>query len=255
LTFHHKSSTGPLFVHARECSRQDNTFTYNLCVFGSDGYVHERWEGLRLRVVADKPIQGPCDESIMGPYIERRMQELIPGTAISVAFVRSAETDRQMRSDGAIQIALREKTEVLRRPDGKPEVCFGHFVSASHAGDLTLAIAGPDPLGCDIERVVDRTASQWLDLLGENRFALANLVAKNLDEALSLSATRIWTATEALTKVGMMTDAPTRLDSLHATDWALFSSGSFKIASFPMQIRDNAEKLVLSVVTQLVSGK
>ena len=249
LTFHQTSSER-LIVHARECSREGNTFTYNLFVLGTDGSVLEHWEGLRLRAIADRPIQGPWVESLLGPYIERHLQDLIPGTSISVALIRDVKNDRQARSDRAIQIALGEKTEILRRSDGKPEVCSGHLVSASHAGDLTLAIASPDSAGCDIEQVVDRTVSEWLDLLGENQFALARLVVKSLDEEFSLAATRIWTAIECLTKVGTTPDTSICLDSSPLTGWALFSSGPFKIASYATQVQGIDRKLVLSVVTR-----
>ena len=173
---------------------------------------------------------------------------------MAVALVRSMDGDRRARSDRAIQMALGEAAEILRRPDGKPEVSGGRFVSASHADELTLGVAGGAPLGCDLEQVIDRTFSEWLGLLGENRFALASQVAKNLNEPMSVAATRIWTASECLTKVGTITDAPLCLDSSNGTGWLLLSSGRCKIASYAMQIRDNSEKLVLSVVTQPVPG-
>jgi enediyne polyketide synthase len=230
-------------------------FTYNLDVVDANGCVSERWEGLQLQSVADQPIRGPWVESLLGPYIERRIEELIPGASISVALVRSSETDRRERSNRAIQMALDEKVEILRRPDGKPEVDGGRFVSASHTGGLTLAIAGSASLACDIEQVMERSVSEWQDLLGKNRLALASLVAKKLKEDMSLAATRIWTAAECLTKIGTMPDAALCLDSSIGTGWVLFSSGRLKVASCAIQISGDAEKLVLSIVTQTVPGR
>ena len=50
--------------------------------------------------------------------------------------------------------------------------------SASHAGNLTFVVAANGPVGCDIEPIVERSATAWRDLLGSERFELAGLIAK-----------------------------------------------------------------------------
>ena len=79
-------------------------------------------------------------EPLLGPYFERRLAELVPGTGASIAVIaeygsefangelcngianrRLATRDRQS-SDRAIAAALGAPTAVHRRPDGKP-VC------------------------------------------------------------------------------------------------------------------------------------
>jgi enediyne polyketide synthase len=248
LTLYQRASSETLFVHARECSRDDNTFTYNLTVIDADGRVHERWEGLRLRAVADKPIQGPWVESLLGPYIERRVQELIPGTSMSVVLVRSAETDRHARSDRAIQMALGEEAEILRRPDGKPEVNGGRAVSASHSGDLTLAVAGSGQVSCDLETVIDRPTSDWLDLLGQDRYELARFSSRTIEENRGVSATRVWIASECLKKIGAMPAAPLVFFASPCDEWILFSSGHLIIASYVTQMRQRDGQLALAVL-------
>ena len=45
----------------------------------ADGTVRERWEGLRLRAV-DRIAPPPAwSAALLGPYVERRLQELLPG--------------------------------------------------------------------------------------------------------------------------------------------------------------------------------
>jgi enediyne polyketide synthase len=250
LSLSHIPLSGPLFVHATESARDGNNFTYNLTVSNADGRVFERWEGLRLRAVADRPIPDAWTESLLAPYLERRVQELIPGCSISVALVRSLETDRRARSDRAIQMALRENVEILHRPDGRPEVAGERSVSASHAGDLTLAVAGSGRIGCDIEEVVDRSSSVWLDLLGKNGYELAHLIARSASEEEAVSATRVWAAGECLKKAGAMINGTFSLASSSAEGWAVLTSGQLTIGTYLTQIRNQAKRFVLSVAGQ-----
>lgn len=232
LTTHSTSSNEPLFAHATEVSHNGNDFIYNLDVVDAAGRIHERWEGLRLRAVAEKPVQGPWAEALLAPYIERRLQDLIPGSSISVASIRSSETDRRARSNRAIQMALGEEVEILRRPDGKPEVNGGRSVSASHAGDLTLAVAGRGSISCDIERVEERAASAWRELLGEQGYELARLVTRTANEEVAVSGTRVWTAGECLRKAGAVPDVPVSLVSSNGEGWVTFTAGALVLATY-----------------------
>lgn len=245
-------SPHPLFVHANECSREGDLFTYNLSVLGADGSVHERWEGLRLRSVGGQSFQGPWVESLLSPYIERRVQELIPGALVSVALFRSADTDHRARSNRAIQIAIGEEVEILHRPDGKPEVRGERTVSAAHSGNLTLAVASLGSLSCDIEQVLERAGSAWLDLLGEQHHALARLIARKLNEDESVTATRVWVGTECLRKIGAMIDAPLRFASSSTDGWMTLMAGRLSITTYVAQMRERNEKLALAVAVKRV---
>src|SRR4029077_10282200 len=90
---------------------------------------------------------------------------------------------------------------LFHRPDGRPEVPGGPQLSVAHAARLVLAIAGDgtgDRIGCDLEAVVERTSETWRDLLGAERFALAQLIATQPGEPPGGAATRVWTAAESL---------------------------------------------------------
>jgi enediyne polyketide synthase len=137
----------------------------------------------------------------------------------------------------------------MRRPDGKPEVTNGQAVSVAHAGDLTLAIAGADPIGCDVEPVIARSAAVWQDLLGKERFNLANEIAQENTEELDLAATRIWTASECLKKAGAMVNAPlVLLDSTDDVVW--LESGKNALATLAVSVREFEQPLVLAVLVQ-----
>ena len=86
--------TGSCFVHARERSRNGDTYLYDLELTGPDGLVRERWERLQLKRVSETPPQDTWVAPLFGPYIERRLGELIPGSTASVIVQGSGESDR-----------------------------------------------------------------------------------------------------------------------------------------------------------------
>lgn len=238
----------PRFVHARERAREGDTFTYDLQVSDVNGCLLERWEGLQLQCFSGATIQGAWVEPLLGPYLERRVNELIPERAVSIVVEHDSKVDRCVRSDRAIQLAIGEAVSVVRRPDGKPEVTRngGIQVSVSHAGDTTVAVAGSGPLGCDIEPVVDRPSSVWRALLGPDRYALAELVAREAGEDETAAATRVWSATECLKKAGTMISAPLVLVSLARDGWVKLASGALIITTVVAEVRGNRNRLAMA---------
>ncbi len=243
----HSETPGPRLVFARERSRQGDAFVYDVEAAGADGCVQERWEGLQLRKVGDMAAPGAWAVPLLGPYLERRVGELIPGAAATVV-VEQNGGDRRTRSDGAIQRALGAPTPVWRRPDGGPEVAGDRAVSAAHAGELTLAVAGAGPVGCDVEPVVARPPSAWHDLLGPERFALAGVIAKANGEGLEAAATRVWAAGECLKKAGAMVDAPLVLASSGPDGWVKLAAGPLVIVTFVAAVRGAGNPLALAVL-------
>ena len=233
-----------LLLHAREVKREGDTFHYDLELLGEDGSVLEQWEGLCLRKVADIPRRRAWPVSLLGPYLERRLEELVPGANVSVALERGAT------SNDAIEHALGRPVTVRHRADGKPEITEGLNMSAAHAGELTLAVTATGPVGCDLEAVTSRDAAVWRDLLGLDGFQLAELMAGEGD--INVAATRVWCALECLKKSGAMTGAPLVLASTGQDGWVLLSAGSSAIATCYAEVRDVADRLVIGI---LVTGR
>ena len=117
-----------------------------------------------------------------------------------------------MRSDRLFRQLLGQGASIARRPDGKPEADDGRGISAAHAGDWTIAAAGPGTIACDLEPVAARPDPTWRDLLGPDRWELAGLIARETGETSDLAATRAWVAGECLTKAGVSARAPLVLD-------------------------------------------
>jgi enediyne polyketide synthase len=244
------SAPGPWFVHARERAREKDTFTYDVEVLRADGYVQERWEGLQLRRVSNTTPQAVWVEPLLGPYIEHRVPELIPGATVAVMVERDAGAERRARSDRAMQRALGETVPVWRRPDGKPEVTDSRAVCAAHVGDLTLAVAGSRPVGCDVEPVSARPTAVWQDLLGQERFTLAAVVSQETSEDQDTAATRVWAASECLKKAGAVGNAPLMLTSATADGWVQLAAGPLVTATYTTSVRGGDNRLVLAVLVR-----
>jgi enediyne polyketide synthase len=251
---------GSRFVHARERLRKGNDFTYDVEIRNRAGELVEIWEGLHLRAV--EPLTPPetWPVPLLAPYLERRIEELSNGRAVSVAFDRGpsrAKTkrvqpvERLERSDRAIVRALGVSTRVWRRGDGKPLVANGQSVSAAHAEGFTLAVAGDGRVACDLEALVSRTESAWRDLLGPERFKVASRVSSG--QGLDSAATRLWNAFECLKKAGLPADAPLVLDSASADGWVIVRSGSLAIATCILSVRGSKVPLSIAVAFDTIS--
>ena len=208
-------------------------------MLGEDGTVLEKWEGLRLRKVEDIPRRNPWPEALIGHYLERRLEALLPNARVSVA------VERGVSVQAVLQRLVGEAT-ILYRADGKPEIARGDAVSAAHAGDLTLAVAGGAPLGCDLEPVSARSLETWRDLLGPDRFRLAELISRQ--ENFNTAATRIWTAIECLKKAGSLSGAPLVCQSEDNDGWLLLRAGTLSIATYAAHVRGGSETMIFGVL-------
>jgi enediyne polyketide synthase len=129
-------------------------------------------------------------------------------------------------------------------------LCEETEVSAAHAGDLTIGIAGAGTLGCDIEPVTERPIEVWRDILGLDRFDLAQLIVKEAGESISTAATRVWTAIESMKKAGLMVGSALVFDSIDQDGWVRLESGSLAIASFVGKIRGVNDPLAIAVLAE-----
>ena len=236
------------FLSATEIAQQGDTFFYDLEVIGADGQLLECWQGLQLQQV-DSMMPDTWVAPMLVPYLERRVKELIPQATLLLALVQDASLDRRVRSEYAIQQAAGEAISVCRRPDGKPEV-IGNAVSVAHADDLTLACVGSETVGCDIEPVVTRPRLMWQDLLGLERYNLAQMIVREKGEDFDTAATRIWAASECLKKAGAMVNAPVMMVSTTPDGWVLLASGRVAIATFLVSIRDFKLPLIFAVLVK-----
>jgi enediyne polyketide synthase len=234
---------------ATERSRDGDTHVYDIAVRASSGEVVERWDGLRLRAVRRRDGRGPWVAALLGPYVERALEDLL-GARVAVV-VEPDRTDGPTGRDRtalAVSRALGTPTPVRYRPDGRPEIDGGLAVSAAHGAGLTLATVGPGPLGCDVETVAGRDAASWTALLGTHA-DLADLIAAELGESADRAATRVWTALECLQKIGQPAHAPLTLTGVRHEGWLVLASGTRRVATLVTTLRDRPDPVVLAVLT------
>jgi enediyne polyketide synthase len=215
--------------YARETRQDGDCFIYDLDIASAEGVIIERWQGLRLKKVCDSGVRGGWVEGLLGPYIERRLREVISRDELPAVTVGLAAT---------------HDTKPTHRPDGKRD----GRVSASHGGGISLAIAGPDSAGCDVEPVVPRSVGLWRDLLGFDRFQLAEFIHTEAREDLETAATRVWTAYECLKKAGRGPDAPLVFARRHDDNCIVLTSGTVTIMTLLEQVRSSTAPIVIAVL-------
>jgi enediyne polyketide synthase len=245
------SSQEELLVHAQRRWVQGQTYCYDVELCTADGIVRERWEELQLRRVADAPGRDWPD-ALVAAFLEWRVEETIPASTVVAAFDRDAAIDRRSRSERAIHKALNSRQPLHRDANGKPEIDPAGVtaVSASHSGDLTLAVAGPKPVACDLEPIRSRSQQMWRDLLGGDRCGLAELIAGEAGEDFQTAATRVWTALESLKKAAAPEDTPLVLLSCSREKQGCVSlaASGMRIATSIVQFRDDPTRFAVSVL-------
>jgi enediyne polyketide synthase len=244
-------------LHAVERHRDGDTYLYDLDVRDTAGELVERWEGLRLQAVRKQDGSGPWLASLLGPYLERRTEPNLGGATLRCAVIADGDQPahgqaaRREQTAKALSWALGEPTSVRYRPDGKPEVSAEVEVSSSHTAGLTFSVAGSSAaVGCDVEVVTTRSEQDWSDLLGPEQYALAQLLAAERGEELSLAATRVWGAVESLRKVGRARIESLTVGEPGADRWVNLRSGNARIATFFTTVRDVKDPVVFTMLTE-----
>jgi acyl-CoA thioesterase FadM len=223
-----------LLVWAAEISHDRDNFVYNVVITDLAGNELERWFGLRLHIVEPLSELTIWPVALLGPYLERRLEELISVPGMTVAVECDGHVELRKSSEALIHRILKTANPVLRRPDGKPEVADGPSVSVAHAGNLLITVAASGLVGCDIQPVNARSRNSWNDLLGTAGATLAEIIRSESHNDLGnfdIAATRVWVAKECLKKAGVRTDSPLILSFVQAR-WVGLAAGSLTIATF-----------------------
>jgi enediyne polyketide synthase len=266
-----KPLAGPCVVSAEEREHSGDRFVYDLTISSADGEFCERWEGLRLQRVDTAAPAAHWAQPLLAPYLERRLGELVPGAATTVAVIERSQSpddlngndapdaniadadwlaNRRQVSDTAIAAAVGESVTVLRRADGKPIVANDFAASVAHADSITLSVASSRSLvACDTESVVRRDSHAWTALLQPERVALARLIAEQSPaDEFDAAATRVWSAGECLNKAGLRFDAPLVLRETTPDRWVTLAAGAATIATWVGAVGDAAKPLAVALL-------
>jgi len=224
--------SGPFTVHGVELRQEGDVYVWDLAIHDAKGREVERWEELRFKAVAPRTIP-TWHPALLSTYLERRLDELVDGAAITVRVEPEATA----------------RTPESTRLDGKPLATGnGHHVSFARARGLRLSVAASTPVGCDLEPVAARDAGTWRDLLGEAPHALATLVAREQREPEDTAATRVWNVIECAKKAGLPEPCAPVLVRTLPDGWVLLRAGGARIASYVARVSSEGGTLALAVL-------
>ncbi|GCE15780.1 type I polyketide synthase [Tengunoibacter tsumagoiensis] len=236
------------FVLAQERFREGDIFHYDVEVRSIAGEIIEQWSDLQLRQVDILPDPEAWPPALLGPYLERKMEEMLHKDTTLRILVQSAHSEeRRRQSELALGALLR--TPIYHRADGKPLLIDREAptISTAHCQAITLAVTCAAEVGCDIESISARSASIWHDLLGEEGYQLASHLSTQGDEELDSLATRVWTVHESLKKAGAMVKTPVLFQTTYDSGWYLFTAGTFQIATYRTMISGLTAPIIVAI--------
>jgi enediyne polyketide synthase len=209
--------TGTVFMHAREVGRDGDLFTYEMQVFDREGQMLERWEGLRLKVVEALRRSTPWPEALLGCYLERRVEELIPGA----------------RLDAALLCGTLFRATMHPRTKPTPS-----STSIHHS------------VFCDAQVVTTRSRDSWLRLLGTDGTSLADVITRTSLEDTDTAATRVWIARNVLKQTGGSPDLLLALGPVTKSGWATLTAGAFRIDTSVTTVGETRAKVAIAILME-----
>jgi enediyne polyketide synthase len=244
------SGAGELTVCAQESGRRENSVTYDIDLRNTEGVLVEQWRGAVFvqveRVSLEQVVKSPI---LVNPYLQRRAADLFSSRGIPLSLEVEAAWSP---SDNLLKRLNNGSVRVLRRTDNKPEVYLEVdappvFVSASNTEALSIAVQSCFPIGCDVEVVVDRDATLWKAMLGNERFLFCQHMASTCPSRLHELATRLWCIREALVKSGLDQLGAIRMSKEFPDGWIEFECGESIVISWSTELRNSRVALAIAV--------
>jgi enediyne polyketide synthase len=245
----HLVETAKVTMAAVELAQDGGRHVYEVSAIDETGAVVAAIEGLEFTVAAQAVEPDAWPPGLAGPVLQRRLLQLVP-ERIQVAVVRDLvqQVDdsgsrrvpsRREASCRALSVAMGRPVDLRYRDDGRPDTA-GEAMSVSHTASMTLAVTCPVPIGCDMEEVRERAFAAWSDILGMSGVALAEMVGVATNEPFEHAATRVWSAREAVSKLGVTVLRPRlSLDSeLIGDGWLALRHGSDLVWTTAMAVDD-----------------
>ncbi|MDV6014723.1 SDR family oxidoreductase [Haloechinothrix sp. LS1_15] len=233
-----RAPCGPVRVHAVERDHTTDEYTFDVDLVDPAGEIVARWDGLRLRAISGPAQLEHVPLPLIGPWLTRRLIEC------DLADVVELMTTTGSRQDGsATTLASRiTGSPATHDPAGALRV-DGHHASASYTGGALLLALAPSPVAVDWERVPDPTQPPGpaAELAGPADRRAAEALRDKLGEAPALATMRVWTAREALVKLGNESVEPLRIDQVTEDGLAAMRSGAAQVVTAKLQANPPAD--------------
>ena len=240
------------YMHARERQRVGDDFIYDIEVYNENDELIEHWQGLKLKRIAPIATPKTWPLPLALPFITRRCQELTGWDDLQLG-LNASSVNRNERTGQLQSELLSEHEQVVKRSDGKPEIIgSSKAISIAHSHELSLMVLKNGVVGCDIEAIEAKHENLWRELLGLNRFAVAQLISRKTSEPIDSAATRIWTVIESVKKLGMSLNNPINLESVDPDGALLLRVGSARTVSLKLHFKSATRPCCLAITA---SGK
>jgi malonyl CoA-acyl carrier protein transacylase len=245
--------TGPagearkFIVYAAERRRAGDTHTYDVDVYGAEGRLLERWEGLRLLAVRSDGGSGPWAPALVGPYLERQLADQDAYRVRCAVEPDTADPEtRRKQTAAAVSRMLGRPALVWHRRDGRPEIAEeGLSVRVAHGAGVALTVTSTAKVSCDIRAVRENQAEPEASLI-----ALAELIARAAREPMTVATTRLHGALACLKDIGWTGKAPLTFAGSGGSGWVTLGAGPTQIATFSARLRDNPSPVMFTILTE-----
>jgi enediyne polyketide synthase len=239
ITIYPSLTTSPPFIcRANERCSDNEDFVYDVEITDQTGAALQRWDGLKLHSVGDIDLSSLRTPVLIANMLERRWND-ISGDSVNIFLSVAA-------SNGRI---VGEVTG--RRADGKPMTGANGEVRAWSEGMLLQCLSSCEA-SCDLERITNRDSQMWLDLLGESLFHSATFLARQQNEDLNLSATRVWCMAECLKKLGKTSTESLVVEERALDRWTISRFGDCVLGTVPITL--SGFQTVAAFARQLASS-
>lgn len=144
----------PVHVKAIERRTSGATYTFDILVTDANGRPAQRWTNATFRAIHSTDVADilAASPALAAPYLERLARQAFGERDINITMVCDRQGSPESRRETAIA-RLGLKGTIDRRGDGRPvRIDDKGFISFSHHGDMTLAIAASAEVGCDLEQ-------------------------------------------------------------------------------------------------------
>ncbi|GAA4938244.1 enediyne polyketide synthase [Nonomuraea thailandensis] len=217
---------------AAERSRDGDTYVYDIAVRAKTGELVERWEGLRLQAVRKQDGRGPWAAPLLGPYVERRLGDLVGASVAVVAEPGDDLTD-----------LARQRLHTT--PPGT--------TALAHVPGLTLCVAGAQPVACAITPV-GGGAQEPAHAVPEEQAAayaeVAGRIAAQAGESGDVAEARVRAVVACLRGAELTAADPPELHADAGDGWIVLAAAGARIATLATTVRGLNDPVVLAVLTE-----
>ncbi|UBU18052.1 type I polyketide synthase [Nonomuraea gerenzanensis] len=221
---------------AAERSRDGDTYVYDIAVRTKTGDLVERWEGLRLQAVRKQDGRGPWAAPLLGPYVERRLGDLV-GASVAVVVEPGDElTD-----------LARQRLHTL--PAAPPPQGSS---ALAHVPGLTLTVAATQTVACAITPVgaAPEPAHRATAERNDTQAGLAERIAAQAGESGDVAAARVRAAAACLRDAGLGDLAEPELRPPTGDGWVVLATADARIATLATTVRGLTDPVVVAVLTE-----